>query len=487
MASGTGTPLTPAQITQYAENAGFTGPALTTAVAIAEAESSGYTNANGDTTLTPGGSVGLWQVNLEAHPQYSADQLQDPQANADAAFAIYQDKGDSFSSWSTYNNGAYQQFLPSAQSAAGDTANLVGIGANQSQERVAGAYNSLTNNDISTATYESLNPSVVIVKQGAAALANQPWYQDPGMVIFNARARAQATPVSFNVILTDNSTRFFLSNNVTGIPIEIQLKASLKTFNVNMKHIYFKQPSRTGFHLTLWGMQADIIEGSGTTGIFMNQLGLTDFMSVGNVTPDLIQLVTSGFAHTSSNFQQTSQAPPSINSNGAVNQEAPDVFTQVVQTQTNSLPSSFRVTAQDAFVEFLSLFKMNATVWFYNQAYNTSLIDQDQADASAWSPKLGTSSQQMHGRNNDVMTRGSVVMKLEGANYFGYFKSLSWTQDSKDPFQWHFNFVYQVERTSTMLYYPSSNSSNMASVPTPVTSVPQPTEVVTHTITFPTE
>jgi hypothetical protein len=104
--------LTPAQIAAYAANAGFSGSSLQTAVAIALAESSGNPNVVGDTNLTPGGSVGLWQINLAAHPQYSAADLLDPQANANAAFALYQASGG-FSPWTTFKTGAYASLLPS--------------------------------------------------------------------------------------------------------------------------------------------------------------------------------------------------------------------------------------------------------------------------------------------------------------------------------------------------------------------------------------
>jgi soluble lytic murein transglycosylase-like protein len=98
-----------AQIKQYAQNAGFTEPDLDTAVAIALAESSGNPNAVGD--LTKGVSVGLWQINLKAHPQYTQAQLTDPQTNANAAYAVYS-AASGFSPWTTFNSGAYEAYLP---------------------------------------------------------------------------------------------------------------------------------------------------------------------------------------------------------------------------------------------------------------------------------------------------------------------------------------------------------------------------------------
>ena len=37
----------------------------------------------------------------------------------------------------------------------------------------------------------------------------------------------------------------------------------------------------------------------------------------------------------------------------------------------------------------------------------------------------------------------------------GYFKSLSWNQDAANPFQWTFNFVFQVEKTLGYVFSPT--------------------------------
>lgn len=105
-------------IAGFAAAAGWSGDNLAVAIAIAMAESGGDPNTVGDTDITPGGSIGLWQINLKAHPQYTADQLTDPQANANAAYLIYQAAGNSFSPWSTYNRGQYATFLTDATNAA---------------------------------------------------------------------------------------------------------------------------------------------------------------------------------------------------------------------------------------------------------------------------------------------------------------------------------------------------------------------------------
>lgn len=107
--------LSASELTDVASNAGFSGDDLNTAIAIALAESSGNPNALGDLNITPGGSVGLWQVNLKYHPEYTQEQLRDPQINAEAAFAIYQAAGNSFSPWSTFKSGAYLAHMPAPE------------------------------------------------------------------------------------------------------------------------------------------------------------------------------------------------------------------------------------------------------------------------------------------------------------------------------------------------------------------------------------
>jgi hypothetical protein len=112
--------LNPSQILTFAANAGFSGNDLITAVAVALAESAGDPNAHGDTTIGSGlGSFGLWQIYADAHPEYGPgfSQLYDPQTNANAAFAIYQQAGNQFTPWSAFKNGHYQSFMSQAQAA----------------------------------------------------------------------------------------------------------------------------------------------------------------------------------------------------------------------------------------------------------------------------------------------------------------------------------------------------------------------------------
>lgn len=107
--------LTAAEIRQYAANAGFSGDDLDTATAIAQAESSGKPtayNPETDAGAPEGkGSYGLWQIYLNAHPEFAGLNLKDPQVNANAAYEIYAKAGYSFAPWSTFNSGAYARYL----------------------------------------------------------------------------------------------------------------------------------------------------------------------------------------------------------------------------------------------------------------------------------------------------------------------------------------------------------------------------------------
>lgn len=88
--------LSLSQLQQLAASTGFQDPAK--AAAIAMAESGGDTNA-----FNMEGSYGLWQVNINFHPEYQGDPtvLFDPTTNAQAAFAI-SNRGTNWNQWSTF-------------------------------------------------------------------------------------------------------------------------------------------------------------------------------------------------------------------------------------------------------------------------------------------------------------------------------------------------------------------------------------------------
>jgi hypothetical protein len=189
--------------------------------------------------------------------------------------------------------------------------------------------------------------------------------------------------------------------------------------------------------ITFWGMAADVITGSGSTGVFMNQYGVTDYFSTAKTTDDIATKVGMAFSND------------------------PDVE-QTIATN----PEAYRVAAQDAFVEFLKLFQMNGNVWYSSSTNNDSTqLNQSQVAPAVWQANSGATNFQQNSRNNDVRSKGYVVMTYRNNKYLGYFKSLSWTMDADKPFQWNFNFTFQVEKTLTALYVPIQPAPTLTNVP----------------------
>jgi Lysozyme like domain len=103
------------QVAQTAKNNGFSGNGLVISVAVALAESSGWTQAvlvDSDCSR----DRGLWQINSYWHSEVSDAQAFDPNGCAQAAYTI-SSSGSDWTPWTTYQNGAYQQYLGEAQDA----------------------------------------------------------------------------------------------------------------------------------------------------------------------------------------------------------------------------------------------------------------------------------------------------------------------------------------------------------------------------------
>lgn len=107
--------FTLAQLVALAQRYGFPDPRLAAAVAMAESggDASAVHDTSAQTVFLPGTgpetSVGLWQVNVLAHPQYGVQQLTDPDANAAAAYAVSSGGAD-WTPWSTYTSGDYLRY-----------------------------------------------------------------------------------------------------------------------------------------------------------------------------------------------------------------------------------------------------------------------------------------------------------------------------------------------------------------------------------------
>lgn len=273
------------------------------------------------------------------------------------------------------------------------------------------------------------NPPLVI----QTGLDEVPWFQNTDLVQENSRLTAnKGYPVSFRVYYDRALTAPLAPTG--GSPISIVLKASLAKFEKSIKTVTMKKTTRTAMRVVMWGMQPDVITGSGSTGVFMNQTGVSDYLSIVDPGSDVKNLFVNG-----------RRSP--LAGNGTPN------------TPNNPTLSadSLRVAAKDAFVEFLSLFENNGVVWFRHNEFTSVTISATPDAAAAisntapliWSQNAGSSTFQMTARNNDVYTRGFVVMEYRNAVYSGYFKSLSFEMDAERPFSWNFSFAFQVERTLT--------------------------------------
>lgn len=112
------TRLTPAQIAAYARAAGFTGPGLAKAVAVALAESGGNPQAvNTNSDRYRSRDRGLWQINAHWHPEVSDAAAFDPAQAAQAAYRISAG-GRDWGQWATWKNGAAAAQMGRAQLAA---------------------------------------------------------------------------------------------------------------------------------------------------------------------------------------------------------------------------------------------------------------------------------------------------------------------------------------------------------------------------------
>lgn len=313
-------------------------------------------------------------------------------------------------------------------------------------------------------------------------LDTQPWYQDTNIITGNPRLHKmgfpQGFPVVFEVYMDQNDVNSLLTSDGTpsGIPIVIPLNCSLERFNVASRHIVNKEPTRTGFHITIWGMAADVITGSGSTGVFMNQFGLTDFLSLAETNSDAVQAVLAAYTNTNRgvDLEQVYLATGNPSQPATpLTQQAANLNAQQIadggNSQMQNYAEPFRIAAEDAFVEFLSLFKMNGTTWLHPSGYsfdsdnnNAPNVQNNANQTSAlavYSTGVGATDFEIKARNNDVYKRGYVVMKFRNSQYLGFFKSLSWAMDAEKPYQWKFNFVFQVERTLSLVYYPSPQAA----------------------------
>jgi Lysozyme like domain len=109
------TATTLAKLRTLAKQAGFPDSQLDVAAAVAMAESGGQpsqVNRNPPREV----SVGLWQVNTLAHTEFTEAELLNPEANARAAFAVFNKAGGSWAPWSAFTTTnpalSYKRYMP---------------------------------------------------------------------------------------------------------------------------------------------------------------------------------------------------------------------------------------------------------------------------------------------------------------------------------------------------------------------------------------
>ena len=144
------TTASPEEIAYLARAAGFHGQGLTNITAVSLAESSGDVYAIGSGSAH---SIGLAQINsIAQHSLLSKlgidiKELFNPLVNLKVAYAV-SNGGTDFSPWTTYNSGAYKQFLPVASSAANKIESLPTTAINTYAPILASQYKTPTSVDL---------------------------------------------------------------------------------------------------------------------------------------------------------------------------------------------------------------------------------------------------------------------------------------------------------------------------------------------------
>lgn len=98
------------QIAAWARQAGWSEANIPMVVAISHAESGGNPNAENDSNSNGSVDRGLMQINSIHSDLLKTGDVFNPVDNLKMALQVYNDSG-SWKPWSTYNNGAYQQYL----------------------------------------------------------------------------------------------------------------------------------------------------------------------------------------------------------------------------------------------------------------------------------------------------------------------------------------------------------------------------------------
>lgn len=92
------------------------------AIGLAESDgnpTAGRTRRAGQGQRLPEQSIGIWQINLLAHPEYANVDLTNPITNARAALDIFNHEG--LRAWGSYIDGRYRQYFAGDSSSVPNT------------------------------------------------------------------------------------------------------------------------------------------------------------------------------------------------------------------------------------------------------------------------------------------------------------------------------------------------------------------------------
>lgn len=275
------------------------------------------------------------------------------------------------------------------------------------------------------------------------------WYERNPCLVGNSKIHQTGWPVVFELRLNRADNTSLTGRD--GTPIQVRLNTSLTSVSTRSQHIVSREPQAVGMMVTLWGSQPDTLVGRGTTGAFMNQFGLAALMSC-----RLTAQAASWYSLIQSAWASNPEGLKAIIGAGG---KSPDVF---------------RVAAQDAFVELLSLFKNNGVTrylpmpsWAEDVMQRTSsatnaykqaqqALNAYKQDGTVWSPSAGATGYQIKARAGDIYTRGHVVLKYKGREHLGYFKALQFMASASSPFKWDFDFTFRVLKSYTPIFQKST-------------------------------
>ena len=243
-------------------------------------------------------------------------------------------------------------------------------------------------------------------------LDNVPWWKVEGAIVGNPNLQKVDDAITFAIQLDQNALGNLKVRPDNNAPdLLIRLNVGVSSLSTGAAHQNSVQPTGSGLLLTLWDSKLDMISAQGTTGVFMNQFGLTALMSSRGSAEAL------GF--------------------GDLMQSVYDQSPKTLAAKTNAV-NKFRVAAQDAFIELMALFKNNGL-------QRQIPMPKSEADNDlAWVQATGLTGYQMRARVGDVMKAGYVVMNYKGRILRGRFKSFEWSANAESPYRWDYSFTFRV-------------------------------------------